>query len=175
MAGIARSNRPAIEGTIIGLIFGLIDIHSTYDDWFSAELAYLIAGLALGMIHSGRAWQAWPPSGWCFYLMHRGAIAYGYRPPYVEENGAAAIRSLFVLWPAGIGIAIGAFLLVRFFDARLDHQAAKHSADQSRRCQVREPAALEKPVNVARVRRNGFPPPPLKAHQHGQNARPLRR
>jgi hypothetical protein len=140
MAGIARSNRPAIEGTIIGLIFGLIDIHSTSDDWFSPVLAYLIAGLALGMIHSGRAWQAWPPLGWCFYLMHRGAIAYGYRPPYVEANGAAAIRSLFVLWPAGIGIAIGAFL--RFGFSTLDWATRRK----------------DPPINPGGVKRENQPP-----------------
>jgi hypothetical protein len=100
----------AIEATAVGLTLGLIDIHSTAGDWFNAELAYLIAGFVLGVRHGGRSWQAWCPLGWCFYLMHRVAIACGYRPPYVEVDAGSAILAFFVLWPAGLGLALGAFL-----------------------------------------------------------------
>jgi hypothetical protein len=106
---IGRRFLAAIEGTVIGLTLGLIDIHSTVDDWFDAGFAYAVAGLLLGLRHGRRSWQAWCPLGWCFYLMHRVAIARGYRPPYVEEDADKAIRSLFVLWPAGLGLALGAF------------------------------------------------------------------
>ena len=124
ITAITRSHyKPAIEGTAIGLTFGLIDVHSKDGDWFNALLAYLLAGFVLGIIHAGRAWQAWPPLGWSFYLMHRAAIAYGYRPPYVEENGAAALVSLFVLWPAGFGLGIGASL--RFVFSTLDRVTAR--------------------------------------------------
>jgi hypothetical protein len=107
---VSRRHLPAVQGTIVGLTFGLIDIHSKEGDWFNSLVAYLIAGLAVGLLNAGRAWQAWPPLGWCFYLMHRAAIAYGYRPPYVEEDATAAVVSLVVLWPAAIGLAVGAFL-----------------------------------------------------------------
>jgi hypothetical protein len=102
----------AIEGTVIGLSLGLIDVHSTDSDSFNAMFAYLIAGLVLGLRHGGRSWQAWLPLGWCFYLMHRAAIAYGYRPPYVEADADSALLSLYVLWPGGLGLALG--VLVRF-------------------------------------------------------------
>jgi hypothetical protein len=105
-----RRLRSAIEATAVGLTLGLIDIHSTDGDWFNAELAYLIAGFVLGVHHGGRSWQAWCPLGWCFYLMHVAAIARGYRPPYVEADVSSAILSFFVLWPAGLGLALGASL-----------------------------------------------------------------
>jgi hypothetical protein len=101
---------PAIEGTVIGLTIGLIDIHSADEDWFNSLLAYLVVGFVLGLRHSGRSWQAWCPLGWCFYLLHRVAIAGGYRPPYVEDDANKAILSLIVLWPAGLGLAVGAFV-----------------------------------------------------------------
>jgi hypothetical protein len=124
MNAITRSHyKPAIEGTAIGLALGLIDVHSKDGDWFNALVAYLLAGFVLGIIHAGRAWQAWPPLGWSFYLMHRAAIAYGYRPPYVEENGTAALVSLFVLWPAGFGLGIGASL--RFVFSTFDRVTAR--------------------------------------------------
>jgi hypothetical protein len=107
----------AIEGTVIGLAIGLIDIHSANGDWFQPELAYLIAGFGLGLRHGARSWQAWCPLGWCFYLMHRVAIARGYQPPYVEADANRAIVSLFVLWPAGLGLVGGAF--VRWVISRL--------------------------------------------------------
>ena len=81
-------SRAAAEGTAVGLLLGLIDVHSKQGDLFNAaEPSNLIAGWAiLGLRHGVRAWQAWGPMGWCFYLMHRAAIGCGYRPPYVEED-----------------------------------------------------------------------------------------
>jgi hypothetical protein len=118
MAVVTRSRfQAAIEGTAIGLSLGLIDIHSTSTDSFDPLLAYLVAGFVLGLRHGGRSWQAWPPMGWCFYLMHRAAIACGYRQPYVEADADSAILSLYVLWPAGLGLALGGF--VRFAISRL--------------------------------------------------------
>src|SRR3954467_4342850 len=84
----------AIEGALIGLTLGLTDIHSTNGDSFNSDVACLIASLVLGLRHGGRSWQAWSPLGWCFYLVHRAAIACGYRPPYVEADADAAISSL---------------------------------------------------------------------------------
>ena len=81
------------------------------------SLAVLAAAVAIGLRHGGRSWQAWSPLGWCFYLMHRAAIARGYRPPYVEEDVNWAILSLYVLWPAGLGLALGTF--IRFPISRL--------------------------------------------------------
>ncbi len=97
---------------MIGLSLGLVDVHSSDSDSFSPVFAYLVAGFVLGLRHGGRSWQAWLPLGWCFYLMHRAAIAYGYRPPYVEADAGSALLSLYVLWPAGLGLALG--VLVRF-------------------------------------------------------------
>ena len=124
ITAITRSHcKPAIEGTAIGLALGLIDVHSKDGDWFNALIAYLLAGFVLGLIHAWRAWQAWLPLGWSFYLTHRAAIAYGYRPPYVEKNASAALVSLFVLWPAGFGLGIGASL--RFVFSTLDRVTAR--------------------------------------------------
>jgi hypothetical protein len=53
----------AIEAIAIGLLLGLIDAHSTSDDWFNAIVAYPAAGFALGLRHGRRAWQAWVPMG----------------------------------------------------------------------------------------------------------------
>jgi hypothetical protein len=111
------SFQAAIEGTVIGLLLGLIDVHSTNDDWFNSWFAYFVAGFVLGLRHGGRSWQAWLPLGWSRYLMHRAAIAYGYRPPYVEADADSAMMSLLVLLPAGLGLALGAF--VRFVISRL--------------------------------------------------------
>jgi hypothetical protein len=117
MAALGRSRfLAAIEAIAIGLALGLIDVHSKDGDAFDAWTAEFVAGFVLGLRHGGRAWQAWGPLGWCFYLMHRAAIARGYRPPYVEEDAGQAIYSLLVLWPAGVGLALGAF--VRFVVSR---------------------------------------------------------
>jgi hypothetical protein len=102
----------AVEGAAIGLAIGLIDVHSTNENWFNISLAVLATAAAIGLRHGGRSWQAWSPLGWCFYLMHRAAIARGYRPPYVEEDANRAILSLCVLGPAGLGLALGAFIRI---------------------------------------------------------------
>jgi hypothetical protein len=113
IVAVSRSRFPAaIEATVIGLSLGLVDVHSTNSDSFNPILAYLVAGLVLGLRHGGRSWQSWLPLGWCFYLMHRAAIACGYRPPYVEADADSALLSLYVLWPAGLGLALGT--IVRF-------------------------------------------------------------
>lgn len=98
----------AIEATAIGLTLGLIDVHSTNEDSFNPVAANFLAGLVLGLRYAGRAWQAWIPLGGCFYLMHRAAIARGYRPPYVEPDAETALLSFIMLWPAGFGLALGA-------------------------------------------------------------------
>jgi hypothetical protein len=102
----------AIEAITVGLALGLIDIHSTGKpgEWFNALGAFFLAGSLLGLRHGTRAWQAWAPLGFCFYAVHRAAIAYGYQPPYVEEDAESALRSFFVLWPAGIGLGLGALV-----------------------------------------------------------------
>jgi hypothetical protein len=111
-----RSLRPrfygqaTVEAIAIGLPLGLIDVHSKQGDWFNGHLAFLLAGLLLGLRHAGRAWQAWGPLGFCYYLMHRLAIAYGYRPPYVEEDARSALLSFVILWPTGLGLALGMLL-----------------------------------------------------------------
>jgi hypothetical protein len=118
MVAVTRSRfRAAVEGAVAGLSLGLIDVHSTNGDFFDATIAFLVAAFALGLRHGGRSWQAWSPLGWCFYLMHRAAIACDYRPPYVEADADAALMSLYVLWPSGVGLAFGAML--RFAIPRL--------------------------------------------------------
>ena len=97
----------AIEAIAIGLALGLIDVHSSTGDAFDPITAYFITGFALGLRHSWKARQAWIPLGGCFYLAHRVAIASGYKPPYVERNAAEAVKSLYVLWPAGFGLIVG--------------------------------------------------------------------
>ena len=121
MLPILRPKLPmqaAIEAGAIGLLLGLIDIHSTSGDWYSSELAYAVAGILLGLRHGSRAWQAWIPLSLPLYLTHRAAIACGYRPPYVEADAATALACLFTAWPAGLGLCVGGF--VRLV-ARLGH------------------------------------------------------
>ena len=103
--------QPAIEGIAISLPLALIDVHSKRGDWYDPLLAYLVAGFVLGLRHAGRAWQAWIPLGYSFYLMHRAAIACGYQPPYVEMDAASAVSSLIVSWPAGLGLLLGAICI----------------------------------------------------------------
>jgi hypothetical protein len=98
----------AIEGSAIGLTLGLIDAHSTNDDWFPTFFAYLIAGFVLGLRHTGRAWESWAPLGSSLYFVHLAAIACGYRPPYVEEDAEQAIACVLAVWPVGLGLAAGA-------------------------------------------------------------------
>jgi hypothetical protein len=108
----------AIEGTALGVAIGLIDVHSSNADWFDAYLVLLVACFVLGLRHGWRSWQAWGPIGWCFYLMHRAAISSGYRPPFVEEDVDKAIMALYVLVPAGVGLAAGAFVRFVIANAR---------------------------------------------------------
>jgi hypothetical protein len=111
IVAVTRSRfQAAIDGTLVSLLLGLIDVHSKDGDSFNPMLAYVVAGLVLVMRHGGRSWQAWLPLGWCFYLMHRVAIACGYQPPYVEADADSALSSLYVLWPAGLGLALGLFV-----------------------------------------------------------------
>ena len=100
----------AIEAAALGLLFGLIDVHSKNGDFFDSGSAYFIAGLALGLRHAGRAWQAWIPLGSGLYVMHRAAIAYGYRPPYVEEDVNFAGQCLLMVWPVSLALIVGASL-----------------------------------------------------------------
>jgi hypothetical protein len=105
-----------LEGMAIGLVLGLIDIHSTGAYWVLLLFAYVVAGIALGWRHAGRAWQAWVPLGSSLYLMHLAAIAGGYQPAFVEDDAGSAIGCIFMAWPAGLGLTFGAF--ARFFDRR---------------------------------------------------------
>jgi hypothetical protein len=98
----------AIAGALVGLAVGMIDVHSAGNQWLNPLLGFLIAGCLIGSVYGVNAWPAWVPLGWCVYLVHRVAIARGYRPPYVEASADEALQSLFVLWPAGLGIALGA-------------------------------------------------------------------
>jgi hypothetical protein len=119
MLPIFRSKLPIqvpLEGMAIGLVLGLIDIHSTGANGILLLFAYVVAGIALGWRHAGRAWQAWVPLGSSLYLMHRAAIAVGYQPPYVEDDAGSAIGCLFMAWPAGLGLVLGA--IARLFDRR---------------------------------------------------------
>ena len=84
----------AVEGAVAGLLLGLIDIHSTNNDWFPTAIASFIAAMVIGVRHGGRSWQAWSLVAWCFYLIHCVAILCGYRPPYVEENFTRVIGML---------------------------------------------------------------------------------
>jgi hypothetical protein len=129
MPGILRPRfygQATIEAVAVGLPLGLIDIHSKAGDWFEPLPAFFLAALLLGLRHGGRAWQAWGPLGLCDYLMHRVAIANGYRPPYVEEDAASALLCFYVLWPAGFGLALG--MLVRLGIAALV-RAARNKQD----------------------------------------------
>jgi hypothetical protein len=100
----------AIEAIVAGLALGLADVHSTNEDWYESIFAYFIVAFVLGMRHARQAWQAWIPLGSSLYVMHRAAIAYGYQPPYVEVDKDAAVRCLVALWPAGLGLALGAVI-----------------------------------------------------------------
>jgi hypothetical protein len=155
IAALARSRYlAAIEGTVIGLLLGLIDVHSQSGDWFEATFAYLVASFVLGLSHGGRSWQAWAPLGWSFYLMHRGAIACGYRPPYVEADANTALHSLYVLAPAGLGLVLG--MIVRYVFTEL-RQAARPTRGETgqdpantRNVETPQPVATSSPPRPRR-------------------------
>ena len=133
MAAVARSPfGTAVEGAATGLALGLIDIHSRSGDWFDPGLAGLAAGFVLALRHGRRSWQAWGPLGWCFYLMHRVAIAGGYRPPYVEKDAATALMSLAILWPTGMGLALGGLVRLVGAGLRATARSAQGEADSTR-------------------------------------------
>jgi hypothetical protein len=113
----------AIEGIAIGLLLGLIDVHSTSGDWFEPLYAYLAAGAVLGLRHGRRAWQAWLPLGSSLYVMHLVAIAWGYRPPYVETDAESAAGWIIISWPAGLGLCLGA--LARIFVSVISESAVR--------------------------------------------------
>ena len=98
------------EGTVIGVIVGIVDIHvsglgSTWD------VIYFALGMVMGARRGSRAWLAWPfQGGVCLYLIHLIAIAQGYKQPYVEANAKEAIWSLLFLVSAGIGIGSGVLI-----------------------------------------------------------------
>ena len=113
--GILRAGfrfQAAIEGIAIGLLIGLIDIHSTSGGWFNALVAFLAVGFALGVRHASRAWQAWLPLSSSLYVMHLAAISCGYRPPYVEADAERAGACVVMALPAALALGLGA--LVRF-------------------------------------------------------------
>ena len=104
----ARRFRAAFEAAGLGLVFGLIDVHSSGESvvWFL--LVYLSVAIVLGVRHGARSWQAWIPLGASLFLAHLAAIACGYKPPYVEANAREALAVLFFSWPAAVGLALGA-------------------------------------------------------------------
>lgn len=109
LAAVARSRfLAAIEAVAIGTVLGLIDIHTDGEYWFNGIFACLVAGLVLALRHGGQSWQAWSPLVWCFYLMHRLAIAGGYRPPYVEADADKAGFTFYLLVPVALGLGVGA-------------------------------------------------------------------
>ena len=128
-----------LEGMAIGLVLGLIDIHSTGGYGILLLFAYVVAGIALGWRHAGRAWQAWVPLGSSLYLVHFAAIAGGYQSPYVEDDAGSAIGCILMAWPTGLGLFLGAF--VRFFDRRVpsssDTAAILAQRPRARRLTVR--------------------------------------
>jgi hypothetical protein len=144
----------AIEGIAIGLLLGLIDVHSTSGDWFEALSAYLGAGSVLGLRHGRRAWQAWLPLGSSLYLMHLAAIGCGFRPPYVEADVESAAACLIVSWPAALGLGLGA--LARFFVSVI-LQSAVRSPVAAKRDRT-EDAAPERADNLGRQAASSWPP-----------------
>lgn len=108
--------RPAVEAMVVGLLIGLVDAFTT-NTGDATLIAYLLAGIALGVRHAGRAWSCWPPLGLSLYLVHVAAIACGRRPPYVESDFDAARVTLQFCVPAGLGLGFGTIvrrLLVAF-------------------------------------------------------------
>ena len=99
-------SQAAIEGIAIGVLFGLMDVHSSNEDWFDSLTAYPLAAFVLGVRHGRRAWQAWLPLGSSLYVLHLAAIACGYQPPYVEVDAETAGACLVVSWPVGLGLGL---------------------------------------------------------------------
>jgi hypothetical protein len=98
----------AIEAAVIGLLLGLVDVHSTNQDGFNSHVAYLTAATVLGLRYAARAWQAWVPLSSSLYLVHLAAIGWGYQPPYVEEDANFAGGTLIMVFPVSFGLAVGA-------------------------------------------------------------------
>jgi hypothetical protein len=98
--------RPFLESLLSGLLIGIADVNN-YGPASSTSLAYVLAGIVLGVRHAGRAWPCWLPLGASLYLTHVAAFRYGYRQPYVEASIPAALVTLENVVPAGLGLAIG--------------------------------------------------------------------
>lgn len=167
LAAIARSRfLAAIEAAAIGTVLGLIDIHTDGEYWFNGMFACLVAGLVLALRHGGRSWQAWSPLVWCFYLMHRAAIAAGYRPPYVEPDADRALFTFYLLIPVTLGLAVGA--LVRLPIVRLAqlYWYAPEEADR----EPSEPGAAE-PETTQPAEPDRPPPRPAATRPAGRMPR----
>ena len=99
--------RSFTEGTVIGLLIGLVDINSGDGDPRSTFGLYLIAGLSLGFRNAGRASLCWPSLDVSLYIVHLIAIGCGRKPPFVEGDFRQAAHTLGVYWVAGLGLLVG--------------------------------------------------------------------
>ena len=103
--------RPVWEATAVGLLLGFIDCHSSGNPGFTA-FAYLICGAILGVRHASRSFLCWLPLGLSLYAVHVVAIAFGSKPPYVEENHRFAEQCLLFIIPSGLGTLAGSAIRV---------------------------------------------------------------
>ncbi len=106
--------RSFTEGTLIGLLIGLVDINSGDGDPGTTFGLYLIAGLVLGFRNAGRASLCWPPLGVSLYIVHLIAIACGRKPPFVESNFRQAAHTLGFYGVAGVSLLVGVVGRVAF-------------------------------------------------------------
>jgi len=104
--GVPALARPLVEAIAAGSLIGLVDIFLSESSGWSLT-AVFVAGVALGVRHAGRAWPCWAPLGVGLYAVHVVAIACGRRPPFVEASFQAARETLFLVFPAGIGLVLG--------------------------------------------------------------------
>lgn len=106
IAPLAARLRPIAEALAIGLLVGLVDANNTNGVVITIG-GYLLAGAVIGFRHAGRACWCWPVLGVTLYLAHVAAIAWGYKPPYVEADYRRAESNLLAVIPAGIGLVAG--------------------------------------------------------------------
>ena len=100
------ARQPFVQASMAGMLLGLADVLSS-DGAGWVLFAYFWAGAILGSVHAGRAWPCWPPLGASLYAAHLAAITCGRGPPYVEPSIQAARQTLWLVFPTGLGLALG--------------------------------------------------------------------
>jgi hypothetical protein len=109
-AKVLAVSRPAGEAALAGFVLGLADLASVFGIP-AINAGYILAAFALGLRHAGRgAWSAWVPLRASLYVVHAVAYLCGARQPYVEASLEGTLFCLWLMFPVGIGIGLGALI-----------------------------------------------------------------